>query len=60
MDQGIFRLKELAAFGADELDGWMIALPRQFPTPEAGSTKDDCLFIPFTVLKKLKALLPWT
>ena len=38
----------------------MRALPRQFPTPEAGSTKDDHLFIPFTVVKKLKALLAWT
>ena len=60
MDQGILRIKDLAAFGADEMDVWMRALPRQFPTPEAGSTKDDRLFIPFTVVKKLKALLAWT
>ena len=38
----------------------MRALPRQFPTPEAGSTKDDRLFIPFTFVKKLKAVLAWT
>ena len=59
MYQGILRLKDLAAFGADEMDGSMRALPRQFPTQEAGSTKDDRLFIPFTVVKKLKALLAW-
>ena len=40
MDQGILRLKDLAAFGADELDRWMRALPRKFSTPESGSTKD--------------------
>ena len=57
MDQGILRLKYLEAFGADELDGWMRALPRPFPTPEAVSTKDDHLFIPFTFVKKLKVLL---
>ena len=57
MDQGILRLKDLAAFGADELDGWMRALPRKFPIPEAGYTKDDRLFIPFTVVKKPKAVL---
>ena len=56
MDQGILRLKGLADFGADELDGCMRALSRQFTTQESGSTKDDRLFIPFTVLKKLKAL----
>ena len=59
MDQGILGLKDLAAFGADELDGWMRALPRKFPIPEAGYTKDDRLFIPFTVVKKLKAVLAW-
>ena len=58
-DQGILRLKDLEAFGADELDGWMRALHRQFPTPETGSTKDDLLFIPLTVVNKLKALLAW-
>ena len=57
MDQGVLRLKDLAAFGADELDGWMRALPRKFPIPEAGYTKDDRLFIPFTVVKKPKAVL---
>ena len=60
MDQGILRLKELEDFGADDLDVWMRALPRQFPTPEDGSTKDDRIFIPFTVVKKLKAVLAWT
>ena len=60
MDQGILRLKDLAAFGSDELDGWMKALPRKFPTPESVYTKDDRLFIPFTVLKKMTALLAWT
>ena len=60
MDQGILRLKDLAAFGSDELDGWMRALPRKFPTPDSGSTKYNRLCIPFTVVKKLKSLLAWT
>ena len=59
MDQGILRLKDLADFGADDLDGWMRSLPRQFLPPESGSTKDDRNFIPFTFVKKLKALLAW-
>ena len=57
MDQSILRLNDLADFGADELDGWIRALLQKYPTQEAGSTKDDCIFVPFTVVKKLKALL---
>ena len=60
MDQGMLRLKELADFGADDLDVWMISLPRKFPTPEFGSTKDELIFTPFPVVKKLNALLAWT
>ena len=57
MDQGILRLKDLAAFGADDMDEWMRALPRQFPTQVSGSIKDERLFISFNVVKKLKVLL---